>query len=253
MGNPEGAYVYIAFRPDTGQPLYVGKGTGERYKAHKRRNTHFGNIVRKYNGSVPIIIIRSGLSSEEALIIEEAFIRAIGIERDGGPLINQGYGGYGGPVGIVHNSEWRAIRSQRAKELWQIPEYRAKMLRPDRGRSGNKQPRSAEWRANISKGLIGNKRTLGYKHADSAREKLRVSVSGSKWINNGEINRRIDADTILPVGWVYGKILSEKALAQLARARIKLAANRAQKEHDLKSGPENTGLYQSSMRAWVDE
>jgi len=168
-------YVYVAFRPN-GVPFYIGKGTG--YRAFRPHGSHFNAVVAKAGGSVPIAVIRDGLAEAEAYEVEEALIRAIGIEREGGPLINQGYGGRGGPVGIKHTEEWCGIRSSRAKELWSKPEYRAVMLRPDRKRSGNKQQRTEQFRQTVSEANQGNTHTLGMRHTDESRAKMSKAHKG---------------------------------------------------------------------------
>lgn len=58
-------YVYHWIRGDTGLPFYVGKGSGNRYKTLKCRNSWFLRIVKKYSCHPEIII--SGLTNEEAL------------------------------------------------------------------------------------------------------------------------------------------------------------------------------------------
>lgn len=38
-------YVYQHTRNDTGEVFYVGKGSGDRLKSNKRRNSHWTRIV----------------------------------------------------------------------------------------------------------------------------------------------------------------------------------------------------------------
>lgn len=219
--KPVGAYVYVHFRPDTGEPFYVGKGRNGRYALPRRRGSHHQRLIEKFGGieNIPIVIVRENLSDEEAYQIEEALIRAIGIERDGGPLINLGYGGEGGPVGIKHSEEWRRVRSERAKEVWRRPEAREKYLRPDRKRSGNNKPRTEEFKKAVSEKLKGNTHTLGFKHSKETVEATRKRNRRLKWINNGKTNTRIDLDKPLPEGWEYGRILTPALIEGLAKAR----------------------------------
>jgi hypothetical protein len=174
-------YVYVVFRPD-GRPLYIGKGSGDRWRRHDRkaRNPHYANVFEQAGRALPVVIVRDQLSEDDAYAVEEALTRAVGIEKDGGPLVNLGYGGRGGAAGIKHSEEWRAVRSLRAREMWRDPEIRAKLLRPDRQRAGNKQPRSDEFKSSMSRRLIGNTHTLGYKPTEATRAKQSVALKGQK-------------------------------------------------------------------------
>jgi hypothetical protein len=107
--------VYVYFRPDTGQPCYVGKGRGRRWKAHNQHrsaNPHLRNIVRKY-GEVPCVKIRTGLTEADAFTIETAFIKAIGRGADG-PLVNLTDGGEGS-TGWIAPAETRAKQSMQSR------------------------------------------------------------------------------------------------------------------------------------------
>lgn len=174
------AYIYIVFRPD-GRPCYVGKGTGQRWKRHDCRaksNPHYKAILDLAGESLPVVIISSGLTDKRAYELEGLLTQAIGLEKDGGPLVNCGHGGQGGPSGVVRSDEWKKTRSLRAKEVWERKEYREKTLRSDRNRSGNKQTRSDEFKKAMSARLIGNTHTLGFKHSDEARAKISASRKG---------------------------------------------------------------------------
>jgi hypothetical protein len=174
------SYVYVIFRLN-GIPCYVGQGSGNRYKRHgfnkNSRNKHLAEIYKNSEKPLPVAIIREGLSRDEAIEIEAAFIRAIGRELHGGPLVNQSDGGEG-PMGWKASEEWRKHRSEEAKKLWQDPEYRAMMLREDRGRSGNKTRRSDEFKTAMSERLKGNTHTLGFTHSDDAKEKMSIARKG---------------------------------------------------------------------------
>jgi len=124
------------------------------------------------------VIARSNLSKEQACEIEIAFIAAIGREIHGGPLVNMTDGGDGGTPGAIMSSEWRANRSLKAKEKWTDPEYRAKNLRVDRYRSGNKLPRTEQFKAAVAEKMKGNTHTLGFRHSDSSRAKMSADRKG---------------------------------------------------------------------------
>lgn len=90
-------YVYVYFRPDTGEPCYVGKGQGNRYLNHLvySDNKHLTRIINKY-GLPPIIKVSCNLTEDKAFQTEIALIAAIGREPLG-PLVNMTDGGEGIP------------------------------------------------------------------------------------------------------------------------------------------------------------
>lgn len=182
-------YVYVSFRSN-GSPFYVGKGSGRRAFEHKHHGEHYRAIVARSGGDVPVVVVREELTETEAYELEETLIRTIGIERDGGLLINQGYGGRGGPHGVKRSVEWRKTRSERAKEMWQSPISRLKRavslnvtntrpeVRQRRSESAQEIAARPDVKQSRSKKLMGNKRTLGYKHTDDARQKMSIAARG---------------------------------------------------------------------------
>ena len=78
-----GCYVYVLIDPESKQPFYIGKGTGNRVFDHARGalrnpkdNAKYETIteIRSRGKEVEHLIIRHGLSSEEAHLIESALI-----------------------------------------------------------------------------------------------------------------------------------------------------------------------------------
>lgn len=69
------AYVYIHKRLDTGQPFYVGKGSGNRATSKKDRNLFWQQIVAK--AGYESIIIQSSLTHKQALNAEKFTIAAL--------------------------------------------------------------------------------------------------------------------------------------------------------------------------------
>jgi hypothetical protein len=129
-------YTYAWLRED-GTPYYIGKGKGRR--AYERRRKYRPPIER-------ILILKSGLTEEEAFRHEVYMIAVLGRKCHGGILHNHTDGGDG-------RSGWIAP-----------PETRQKMSSTRRGKSlawPESRPRefSPEARENMSKGHTGRKQS----------------------------------------------------------------------------------------------
>lgn len=99
------AYIYYDSARDN-EPIYVGKGNGNRAWKHlKRKDMHPFTQRLAYmrnNGIVPVIGLYSGLDEELAYLIEEELIAKIGRKDLGkGPLLNLTDGG-DGAYGTTH-------------------------------------------------------------------------------------------------------------------------------------------------------
>lgn len=176
-------YVYLVARPD-GRPLYVGKGSGARCKRHDARaasNPHYKAVLDKAGGKLPVALVASGLSEAKAFALERMLTTMIGIESDGGPLVNCGHGGREGPVGVKRSEKWRTNSRLKAIKKWRDETYRAKMLRSDRARLGNKGPRTAEFKSAVAAKLKGNTNSLGFKHSDASKEKMKSRWDDPVW------------------------------------------------------------------------
>jgi len=173
-------YVYVIFRP-TGEPCYIGKGHGGRWRKHVKRshNPHLKAIYAKANYDLPAIIIRENLSDDKAIETEVALIKAIGREEFGGPLVNLTDGG-DGTVGAKMSDEWKAHRAEKAREMWVRPGYKDELMARLVGNSYSKKPHklSAEWRAELTEKMLGNTYTLGLKHTEEAKNKMSVARKG---------------------------------------------------------------------------
>lgn len=132
MSSPGQAifYVYILFRPN-GVPCYVGKGKGNRWTHHERfshshYNKHLARIITNARMPLPKVKVRVNLTEDDALATEIAFIRAIGREVDGGPLVNLTDGG-DGKSGYLLSEETKARISQAHKGKTISVEAKAKI------------------------------------------------------------------------------------------------------------------------------
>jgi len=106
--RPSGFYVYIHRRMGSGEPFYVGKGSGNRGWSGRQRNAHWQRIATK-NG-VSVEIVSDGMTECCAYTLEKIVVMAIGCEN----LCNRTTGGQN-PKNIVSelvDSERRALRSK---------------------------------------------------------------------------------------------------------------------------------------------
>jgi hypothetical protein len=128
MSGERRFYVYIWFR-NNGVPCYVGKGQGGRWKDHVKsaRNPHLANIFAKANSDMPVVIVREGLTEEQAFETEVALIKAIGRKIDKGPLVNLTDGG-DGVSGLVHSDHTRKLVGDISRAMWEDPGTRAKII-----------------------------------------------------------------------------------------------------------------------------
>lgn len=87
-------YVYIHRRNDTGEPFYIGKGSGRRAFVSRSRTAHWKRIVAKCGLKVDIVL--TDLSEKDALDAEILLISMVGrADKGAGPLINYTDGGEG--------------------------------------------------------------------------------------------------------------------------------------------------------------
>lgn len=81
-------YCYVLFR-ENGKPFYVGKGRLGRCRVHitkaKKGHSHKDNIICAMLDAgldVPTVRVATGLTNDQAVAAERAFISALGREPD---------------------------------------------------------------------------------------------------------------------------------------------------------------------------
>jgi len=110
MASRIGHYVYLYLDPDTGAPLYVGKGQGQRILAHlvADGDCDKGRKMRAMRdaGKQPVLrFVRHGLSADEALLVEASLmIDVIGLDK----LLNKVAGHGSGARGSMSFEQLRA-------------------------------------------------------------------------------------------------------------------------------------------------
>lgn len=203
-------YVYALFRPWDGSPFYVGKGSGDRAGRHLRqgdrhKNRRLAAILRRATSDgleIPIVIVRNALAEAEAFETEKALIAAIG-RLQSGPLVNLTDGGEG-PAGMIITESVKAklraahagkpLSAEHRKKIGLSgigrvvsAETREKIRRWRLGKpllpaqieataaKKRGKPLKPEHRAKLSKALLGNKRSVGRKHSEETRAKMRLA------------------------------------------------------------------------------
>lgn len=128
-------YVYKDPRPTKNlQPVYVGKGTGDRDLSHWSRGSHnkplqdFLAHLRKIGMTYVCERVFETDNEQEAFTKEIELIKLYG-RRDikTGCLFNRTDGGEG-PSGFIKSDEQKANDGRFSTEHWQDPKYRAKVV-----------------------------------------------------------------------------------------------------------------------------
>jgi hypothetical protein len=98
MKHPKGFYIYAYIDPHNNEPFYIGKGRGDRAYRHLDPSWHsaqdspfYRKLYKMLENQHPpgILIIKDGLTEEDAYESETALIQLVGKQRDGtGPLCN---------------------------------------------------------------------------------------------------------------------------------------------------------------------
>jgi uncharacterized protein len=100
------SYVYIYVDPRNGEPFYVGRGRGNRSFAHLNERGKMKKIakitaIRKFGDEPRVDILRYGMTSDEASLVEAAAIDLVGFSK----LTNAVRGNHSGTFGRVPSKE----------------------------------------------------------------------------------------------------------------------------------------------------
>lgn len=242
-------YVYRDPRPTkNNQPVYVGKGTGDRDLSHWSRGSHnkpFQDFLSHLKQRGLVAACERVFETEieaEAFAKEIELIALYGRRNIGtGTLFNLTDGGEGGS-GTVRTAAHRAMDSKFSTEHWQNPEYRAKIVAAQKAVQGTPEARamksehSAEAWANPE---VREKRQTGIKRSRSTAEsRAKTSIQAkAQWsdpeyaarqtANNQEIANRAEVKAAKAAAskalWAdpewKAKMLAARAAKKLARAQ----------------------------------
>jgi hypothetical protein len=239
-------YVYRDPRPTkNNQPVYVGKGTGDRDLSHWSRGSHnkpFQDFIAhlKVRGLVaPCERVLETESEAEAFAKEIELIALYG-RRDlkKGPLFNLTDGGEGAS-GAIRTDEAKEFLRIDSLDKWQRPEYRAKVVEAQKAAQSTPEARALKSKNSAedwAKPEVRTKRQTGIKRtrsSDSSRAKT-SAISKAQWsdpeyaakqtANNQEIANRAEVKA--------AKAAAAKALWADPAWKAKMLAARKKKNVD---------------------
>jgi hypothetical protein len=207
-------YVYRDPRPlKKDQPVYVGKGTGDRDISHWSKGSHnkpFQDFIShlKQRGLVALCerVLETGVEAE-AFTKEIELIALYGRRNTGtGTLFNLTDGGEGAS-GMIKTAEQRAVDGKFSREHWQDPAYRAKIVASQLAVQGTDEARAMksensaqawadpEVRQKRQTGIKRSRNTTESKAKTSAQAKAQWSnpeYAAKQTANNQEIANRAE-------------------------------------------------------------
>lgn len=132
--RPKGFYTYAYLRIEdsktgpAGSPYYIGKGKERRaWRVHRRSS---GNWRPPANEQ--ILILKWGLTEDEAFTHEKYLISIFGLKRDGGLLINEDLGGLGSSGAVLSEQHIEVIKRAN-RERVRTPEERRRISEARKG------------------------------------------------------------------------------------------------------------------------
>ncbi len=182
-------YVYKYLRAD-GTPYYIGKGCGSR--KHVKAN----HILPK--NKEQIVVVAHRLFEHEAFLLEKKLIKLYGRKDLGTGILRNMTDGGDGVSGRIVSDKQKAALAERNKNnkfgcankgIKKSAEHCANISASriakgcgvgNKSRTGMKD--SPEMRAKKSLAMIGNIHSLGYKHTEETKSKLRGRVPWNKGI-----------------------------------------------------------------------
>jgi hypothetical protein len=207
-------YVYRDPRPTkNNQPVYVGKGTGDRDLSHWSRGSHnkpFQDFIAhlKVRGLVaPCERVLETESEAEAFAKEIELIKLYGRRNTKtGTLFNLTDGGEGAS-GAIKTEEHKQVDKYNSIKNWADPEYRAKVVAAQKVVQSTPEARALKSKNSTedwAKPEVRNKRQTGIKRtrgSDASRSKT-SAISKAQWsdpeyaakqtANNQEIANRAE-------------------------------------------------------------
>lgn len=239
-------YVYRDPRPTkANQPVYVGKGSGDRDISHWSKGSHnkpFQDFISHLKQRGLVSICQRVLETE---VEQEAFDKEIELialygrrDTNTGTLFNRTDGGEGASGAIRTNEEKEFLRVD-SLDKWQRPEYRAKVVAAQQAAQSTPEARvlkaansTQTWtdptvRAKRQSGIKAGRSTDASKAKTSSQAKAQWAdpeYAAKQTANNKEIANREDVKA--------AKKAAAKTLWADPEWRAKMLAARAKKKID---------------------
>jgi len=166
--------IYVITNTDNGKK-YVGqtcRGVAQRWMQHKSAaksglDNYFYRAIRKHGeDAFSIEVVEEIETLEQSNEAERKWIAQLDSIDS-----NNGYNGTHGGDGSMPTDLTCQKISETRKELFQNPEFKARMAEANTGKH-----HTAEGRANISKGLEGNQYRKGIPHDEETKKKVSESL-----------------------------------------------------------------------------
>jgi hypothetical protein len=223
-------YVYVLFDADS-VPRWVGKGQGSRIVSTVRPDSSnymknaFISRTTSILGEVPCVKVRTHLTEDEAFEIEQALIKTIGRRcKKTGPLTNLSAGG-DGPTS-ADSKALHAAMTPMEKWLWKKAISDAHRSHPleERRERGRKRMKALGKDARMAMGRKISATMLATttpEQRSAAALKASIQVTKTRWINDGETDRRLDEGEPVPFGWSPGRLnVAENTMRTLQTVAI---------------------------------
>lgn len=192
-------YVYEFYIKDTGEVIYAGKGTKERYRVRSQRNQFLTDMLRRYDCDSRIV--KEFESEQEAYLFEYEYIKSL---KEKGQCVCNIYNGGAGGSGEYWTDELREEYSKnnvmKAEAQRQRMSKENPMKNPDTAARVNKRKRRPV--------IIGDKEYSSVKEAcdDLGVPNATIKNWCKKGISyNGELCRYKDEDQVVFTDKRYNK------------------------------------------------
>ncbi len=215
-------FVVYAYCREDGTFYYIGKGRPGRPYAKRRRG------INPPANRDRILILHSGLSEQTAFDYEEKLILFYGRKDLGTGFLRNMTNGGEGVSGWIPGEEWKRNLSKRRKGWIPSEKWRKRKSESMQG-EGNPMYKDGSSLRRVGKpreSMSGeNNPMYGKERPDLVlRNKENPAAKGTRWFNNGEIDKRFVPGTE-PEGFVQGRLLMaelnsrESSLEALKKSR----------------------------------
>jgi hypothetical protein len=195
-------FVVYAYCREDGTFYYIGKGRPRRPYGKRKEG------IKPPRDRDRILILHSGLSEQTAFDFEEKLILFYGRKDLGTGLLRNMTNGGEGVSGWIPDEDWRKKKSEsmsgEGNPMYGVSHPPEKIRQIMKKRKESYNPENNHFFGLSLKGELNP--MYGKERPDLAqRNKDNPSAKGTKWYNNGEIDKRFDPCQV-PEGFVPGRL-----------------------------------------------